>query len=136
MQTEGPIVYYDGVCNLCNKVVQFIIKHDKSKRIMFASLQSAAGQKALHKLLQQHATIPDSIVLYEHGKYYIQSSAALRIGQLMGYPKAVINILNIVPVGIRDAIYNVIARNRYKWFGRSESCPLPTKEQQKRMINE
>lgn len=136
METERPIVYYDGVCNLCNKLVQFIIKHDESKRIMFASLQSATGQKALEKLAEEHATIPDSIVLYENGKYYIRSKAALRIGQLMGYPKAVINILGILPEGIRDTIYNIIARNRYKWFGRSKDCQLPTKEQLERIIND
>jgi predicted DCC family thiol-disulfide oxidoreductase YuxK len=101
---------------------------------MFASLQSEPGRKALAALEQQQAGIPDSIVLFDNGKYYIRSSAALRIAGIMRYPWAGLQIFSILPKVVRDSMYNIIARNRYKWFGKSESCPLPTPELKARMI--
>lgn len=131
--SEAPVILFDGVCNLCNSSVQFVIERDKKKQFRFASLQSDYGQEQQKKygLLDKNV---DSIVLIENGKAYIKSTAALRIAKRLGglYPLAYGFI--IIPAFLRNIVYDFIARNRYKWFGKQESCWLPTPDLKSRFL--
>ena len=134
MEQKNPIILFDGVCNLCNNSVQFVLKHDTEKIFRFASLQSTAGQA----LLKEH-TLPqngfNSFVLIKEGKVFLKSTAALMVArQLKGAIKFLYGFI-IVPPFIRNAVYNVIAKNRYKWFGKQESCMMPTSDLQSRFLN-
>lgn len=131
--TSKPIIFFDGVCNLCNSSVQFVIKRDKEGTFRFASLQSGAGQEALQ---QFHLSQNDfnSFLLYEQGKLYTRSTAALRVlSQLKGWKWA--GAFKYVPPFIRNAVYNLIARNRYKWFGKKDECMIPTPELKSRFLD-
>jgi predicted DCC family thiol-disulfide oxidoreductase YuxK len=131
--TTKPIIFFDGVCNLCNSSVQFVIKKDKEARFRFASLQSQAGQE----ILQQYNLSQNdfsSFILFEGGKLYTRSTAALRVfSRLRGWKWS--RIFHWVPRFVRDGVYNVVARNRYKWFGKRDSCMLPTPELASRFLN-
>ncbi len=130
---EGPVVLFDGVCNLCNSSVQFIINHDKKKQFLFASLQGRSGQELLKKF-DLPATDFNSFVLVEKDRVYTRSTAALRIAkQLSGGWKLIYGFI-IVPGFIRNAIYNWIARSRYKWFGKKNECMIPTRELKERFL--
>jgi predicted DCC family thiol-disulfide oxidoreductase YuxK len=127
------IILFDGVCNLCNHSVQFIIKRDPKGHFKFASLQSEIGQK----LVEQYG-IPkgiESIIYIENDKVYIKSSAALRISRKLNGYWRYLKILSILPSSVRDFFYDIIAKNRYKWFGKKESCMLPTTETKKRFLD-
>ena len=129
---ERPVILFDGVCNLCNGSVQFILKRDKEKRFLFASLQSAYGQK----LLKQFNLPPNnfnSFILYQDGNLFTKSTGALMMfSQLKGWKWT--RIFKVVPRFIRDAVYGLIANNRYKWFGKQEACWLPTPELKSRFL--
>lgn len=121
---DKPVILFDGVCNLCTGSVQFILKRDKEKKFMFASLQSNYGQ-ALLKQFDLSTTTFNSFILYQDRKIYTRSTAALRMfQQLKGWKW--VKIFWIVPKFIRDGVYNLIAKNRYKWFGQKNVCWLPT----------
>jgi predicted DCC family thiol-disulfide oxidoreductase YuxK len=127
------IILFDGVCNLCNHSVQFIIKRDPKGHFKFASLQSEIGQK----LVEQYG-IPkgiESIIYIENNKVFIKSSAALRISKKLNGYWGFLMILSILPSSFRDFFYDIIAKNRYKWFGKKESCMLPTTETKKRFLD-
>ncbi|MBN6186858.1 thiol-disulfide oxidoreductase DCC family protein [Aneurinibacillus sp. BA2021] len=130
----GPTLLFDGVCNLCNQAVLFIIKRDPEGSIRFASLQSDIGQE----LLKQHG-LPahglDSIVLIEAGKAYTKSSAALRVARKLQQPWPLLYAFIWVPRPARDIVYSGIARNRYRWFGKRDQCMLPTPDIRKRFLN-
>jgi len=120
-----PIVLFDGVCNLCNWSVQFIIKHDPHGRFRFASLQSIGGQQ----LLALHAIDPeaiDSMLLIVGSRWYGRSDAALEIARRLAWPWPLTYALTIIPRRLRDWGYDLIARNRYHWFGRMDTCMVPT----------
>ena len=122
------IILFDGVCNLCNSAVQFVIKHDKEDIFRFVALQSDLGQEILKYIGIDSASI-DSIVLYEPGvAYYYKSDAGLQIAKSLKGLFSMSIILKIIPTRIRNYLYDYIARNRYKWYGKKESCMLPTPE--------
>lgn len=132
--TEGKIILFDGVCNLCNGAINFIIKHDPKAVFSFASLQGETGQK----LLAKHKIDPnkiDSIILIECQSVSVKSTAALRIAKSLnrGYP--LLYGFIIIPIFIRNAVYDYIARNRYKWFGKKDSCMIPTPELKSRFLD-
>ena len=131
---ETKIILFDGVCNLCNGAINFIIKHDPSAQFKFASLQGETGQRLLKKH-QINSAETDSIVLVEGDTVSVKSSAALRIAKYLnkGYP--LLFGFMIVPKFIRNAIYDYIARNRYKWFGKKDSCMIPTPELKSRFLD-
>jgi len=131
---DKPVLFFDGVCNLCNGWVQFVIKRDKKKRIVFASLQSTYGQQAQEELRQQLGTVPDSLVLYYNNKFYTKSAAALKTAQLMGSIWQLAVAAWIVPGFIRNGIYDWVARNRYKWYGKKDTCMIPTPELSARFL--
>ena len=121
----GPVVLFDGVCNLCAWAVQFIIERDPEGAIRFAPLQSATAQH----LMATHGLEPgslDSFVLVEAGQAYTQSTAALKVARHLSGLWPMCHICIILPHFVRDPIYRWIARNRYRWFGKKDSCMLPT----------
>jgi len=129
-----PIILFDGICNLCNSSVQYVIKHDPNSLFRFASLQGETGQR----LLKQYG-LPEnelnSFVLISDNKAYTRSSAALTVAkQLTGITKLLYGFI-IVPPFIRNAVYDLIAKNRYKWFGKKDSCMIPTAELKSRFLN-
>jgi predicted DCC family thiol-disulfide oxidoreductase YuxK len=122
------IILFDGVCNLCNSAVQFIIKHDKKDVFRFVPLQSDLGLDILKYIGIDFAKI-DSIVLYEPGvAYYYKSDAALQIAKSLNGLYSFGIIFKIIPNGIRNQLYDYIARNRYNWYGKKESCMIPSPE--------
>lgn len=131
---NNPIILFDGVCKLCNRSVQFVLKHDKQKHFRFAALQSAAGQ-ALLKKHNLHETIFNSFVLIKDGKLYLKSTAALKVAKELNGPIKILYAFIIVPTFIRNAVYNLIAKNRYKWFGKKDSCMIPTPDIQSSFLN-
>ena len=127
------IILFDGVCNLCNAAVQYVIKHDKRKLFHFASLQSEAGQMFLKKHFLSSTDFNSFILVYED-KIYSKSTAALMVAKNLDGAIKLLSGFIIVPVFIRDAVYNLIARNRYKWFGKKDNCMIPTPDLQSRFL--
>ncbi|MBV6493343.1 MAG: hypothetical protein LDLANPLL_01359 [Turneriella sp.] len=118
---ENPIVFFDGVCNLCNASVDFLVRRDKRRLLRFAPLSG----KTAAALLTQKA-IPDSIVLYMHGQIFTRSTAALKLVGFLPWPWQMLRVGWLLPRFLRDALYDFIARNRYRWFGKKATCRLPT----------
>ena len=122
------IILFDGVCNLCNNAVLKVIKHDKKNVFLFTALQSEKGKEIINHLGIDISKI-DSIILYEPGiSYEIKSTAALKIMQDFTGIWKLSTVLLLLPEGFRNSIYDYIAKNRYKWFGKKESCMIPTPE--------
>jgi predicted DCC family thiol-disulfide oxidoreductase YuxK len=121
------VILFDGVCNLCNGFVQFLIERDPKRRYRYASLQSETGQ-ALMRSAGLPADEINTVVLMEEGKAYTHSDVALRVARHMVGLWPLATVLYIVPKFLRDAIYNWVARNRYRWFGKKEACMVPTPE--------
>jgi len=119
-----PILLFDGVCNLCNGAVQFVLIHEKNDYLRFASLQSVTGQQLLQQFGLSTQTF-DSFVLIANNRYYTQSTAALRVARYLRGGWAWLYALIVVPKPIRDFFYRLVARNRYRWFGRKDSCMMP-----------
>ncbi|MBL7751433.1 MAG: DUF393 domain-containing protein [Chitinophagaceae bacterium] len=123
---DNPVILFDGVCNLCQGSVQFVLKRDKKAWFRFASLQSPYGEKIQH----QFGIAPgkmNSFILYQEGKIFTHSEGALKmLSQLPGWGWA--KVFLWVPHFIRDGIYNLISKNRYRWFGKKEECWLPRAE--------
>ena len=125
MQQKKYVVLFDGVCNLCSSSVQFILKRDKKNQFLFGSLQGEAGQRYLQKF-NLPANSLNSFLLVEGDKLFSKSTGALRMLKHLGGAWSILYAFIIVPKFIRDAVYTLIANNRYKWFGKQESCWLPT----------
>jgi predicted DCC family thiol-disulfide oxidoreductase YuxK len=122
------IIIFDGVCNLCNRYIQFIIKRDKKDIFRFVSLQSELGTEII-QYIGLDITKTDSIVLYEPGKaYYIKSEAILKIADDLGGIFTALKTLLIFPPSILNTIYSYVAKNRYKWYGKTDLCMAPTPE--------
>jgi len=125
--SSHPVILFDGVCNLCNASVQYVIKHDKKKLFRFASLQSSFGESIL-KQYNLSADTFNSFILLSDNKIYTRSTAALMVAKkLKGFIKFLYGFI-IAPKFIRDFVYDVIAKNRYRWFGKKEACWVPTPE--------
>ena len=128
-----PLILFDGVCHLCSGAVVFILRRDRSRRFAFAPLQSEVGQKILGRLgMPLHEN--ETLVLVEGNSYRIKSSAALRIARRLSGFWPLLYVLLIAPRPLRDFCYDVVARNRYRWFGRRDECYVPTEEQQDRFL--
>lgn len=129
IESKRPLVLFDGVCNLCNAAVQWLIERDEQGRLRYASLQSQAAHSALVEAgVEDPASLPDSIVLIDGSGVHVRSSAALRIGAELGFPYSLGKAALVVPRRLRDGVYRVVARNRYRWFGRRAVCTRPTPE--------
>lgn len=142
---SAPIVLFDGVCNLCNGAVQFIIDHERDPRLRFAALQSDLAKDLLERAFGvEEATRlrtgtsgkgdPDSIVVIEGARGWTHSTAALRIARHLRAPYRWLGLFTLVPRVLRDVVYRWIARNRYRWFGSTETCRIPTPELRARFL--
>jgi len=129
------LILFDGVCNLCNSSVQYAIKHDKNNLFLFTALQSNIGQNIIEHYNIDTSKI-DSILLYtpEKGIHY-KSTAALKVAWKLGFPINLLAIFLIVPNFIRNWVYDFIAKNRYKWYGKKEACMIPTPELKSKFLD-
>ncbi|MDX1904619.1 MAG: thiol-disulfide oxidoreductase DCC family protein [Thermonemataceae bacterium] len=134
MLENKVIVLFDGVCNLCNATVQFLIVRDKKDQLRFASLQSEFGQKVLEKYHLPQKDF-DSFVLLVGDKVYLRSSAALKVSAYLGVFWKVFQIFWLLPKPFRDWVYNFVAKNRYKWFGKKDECMLPSPQLKAKFFN-
>ena len=128
-----PVVIFDGVCELCNASVDFIMKWEKRPDLLFTANQNEPGRK----IMEKHGQDPDSvstIFLYENGKLYSRSTAALRIARRLKFPLNLLYAGMILPRFLRDAVYKWIARNRYRWFGKKDTCRMPSPEEMARFL--
>lgn len=150
----GPVVLFDGVCNLCNGAVQFVLDHERAPVLRFAALQSESARALLASVgpiaelgdgsgasassdessRSTEASGLSTIVLVEDGRAYVQSTAALRITRHLRAPWRFLYALAIVPSFLRDAIYRWVAKHRYRWFGKTETCRVPTPELRARFL--
>ncbi|MEO8666385.1 MAG: thiol-disulfide oxidoreductase DCC family protein [Ignavibacteria bacterium] len=127
------IILFDGVCNLCNSSINFIIDHDKDNKFKFASLQSDAGRELLSKFGLNEKDF-DSVVLTEGEKFYTRSSAVLRVVKEFGGLWKLLYVFIVIPPFIRNFFYDIVARYRYKWFGKKDSCRVPTPELKEKFL--
>jgi predicted DCC family thiol-disulfide oxidoreductase YuxK len=127
------VLLFDGVCTLCNGFVRFVIERDPAGRFQFAPLQSDAARRLLGAVPQP---LPDSLVLAENGRLFMRSTAALRVARGLRFPWPLAYVLVAVPRPVRDWVYDAVARNRYRWFGRRESCMVPTPELRARFLDD
>ena len=130
MQTS---VFFDGVCNLCNRSVNFLISKDKKEVLKFASLQSEYAQNVVPKALLDRENL-DTIIVYYDGKFYMRSKAVLKLCKVLGGGFYVVLIGYLIPRFIRDGLYRFIATNRYRWFGRQSQCRVPTPDLKERFF--
>src|SRR4029079_6158907 len=127
------LIFFDGVCNLCNGFVQFVIERDPEARFRFAPLQSDAARARLGHAVTPGAA-PSTVLLWQNDRLYNRSPAALLILQQLRFPWKLTAILFVVPRPLRDWIYDLIARRRYRWFGQRETCMVPTPDLRRRFL--
>ncbi len=127
------MLLFDGVCNLCNASVQWILKRDRKGIFKFAALQSDTGQMLLRQFGLSEKDF-DTVVLVADGRIFTRSDAALEIVQRIGGMWSLLAVFKIIPRSIRDTIYDWVARNRYRWFGKKEECMLPRPEWRERFV--
>lgn len=133
MSAAHPVVVFDGDCVLCSANARFILRHDRQARFRLATMQSAAGA-ALMARFGIDPLDPETFILVEGERVRRNSDAALAIAEGLGWPWKALGALRIVPRAFRDALYGLVARNRYRWFGRREHCFVPTAEQAHRIL--
>jgi predicted DCC family thiol-disulfide oxidoreductase YuxK len=129
-----PVVLFDGVCNLCHGAVRFVLERDPAARFRFAPLQSEIGRS----LLERHGLDPgalDTVVLVDAGGAHARSDAALRIARELGFPWSWLAALRALPRPLRDALYGIVVRRRYRWFGRRDACPPPPPRWRERFLD-
>jgi predicted DCC family thiol-disulfide oxidoreductase YuxK len=133
-QIPDNLVLFDGVCNLCSALVQFVIRHDPAAKFRFAAIQSEIGGE----IFQSHGLDPadlQTFVFVTEGKMFLRSDAAIEVVSRFGGAWKIFRIFQFVPKVLRDSIYSTIARNRYRWFGRKEICMVPTAEIKERFLD-
>jgi predicted DCC family thiol-disulfide oxidoreductase YuxK len=131
---NGPIILFDGVCNLCHAAVRFILAHDRDSVFRFAPLESPTGREIIGDGLADGRSV-DSVILVQDGATYVRSDAVIRIFAQLGLPWRALGVLRIVPRPLREAAYQFIAPNRYRWFGRKDICPRPDGEFRDRFLS-
>ena len=131
---EPPVVLFDGICNLCNGSVIFIIRRDAQAKLKFASLQSDYGAGQL-KRFNLTASSLDSVLLVKAGRLFQKSNAALEIVAMLDGMWPALYVFKLVPRVMRDFIYEWVAKNRYRWFGKKEACMIPTPDMKSRFVN-
>ena len=142
---DGPVVLFDGLCNFCNGAIQFIVDREREPRLRFAPLQSELARALLErafgaeqaKLLREGTTgsgDPDTIVLVEGAGGVTRSTAGVRIAAHLRFPWRLLGVAVVIPRPLRDYLYGVIAKNRYRWFGKTETCRIPTPQLRSRFL--
>ena len=121
---RDKIIFFDGICILCNRVVDFLLEKDHKNRLKFASLQSETGSAILQRL-QYNPVKEDSVIFSDEGRILIKSTAVLKIAGYLGFPYSITVLLFIIPRPLRDWGYDYIARNRFRWFGKRAKCRVP-----------
>lgn len=134
MKHPNTLIIFDGVCNFCNASINFIIRRDPNAIFTFGTVQSATGTRLLSDL-NIDPTDPTTFVLIHDGEVFLKSNAALEISKHLTGAWPIMSYLRFIPVTIRDSIYNLIAKNRYKIMGRRDSCMIPTVEIKARFID-
>ncbi|MBT8258460.1 MAG: DUF393 domain-containing protein [Bacteroidia bacterium] len=122
------LILFDGICNLCNNSVNYIIRKDKKNRFVFAAIQSEIGGKIISELNIDTSKTDSIILLRNRSEYHFKSTAALKIAQDLQFPTNLAIVFLVIPAFIRNWVYDIIARNRYKWYGKREACMIPTPE--------
>lgn len=130
---SSATIVFDGVCNLCNGAVDFVVRRDRQRIFRFAPLQTEASKRLLQST-DLEAPYPDSIVLIEGHSVYVYSEAVIRVARRLGFPWNLATAGYLVPRSWRDALYRRVASSRYRWFGRRDSCRIPSAEEQDRFI--
>ena len=131
---HNKLILFDGVCNLCNSSVQYVIKRDKKDVFRFATLQSDIGKRIIEEF-KIDTSKTDSILLYSKDNgLSSKSSAALKIGSGLGFPYNILAVFFIIPPFIRNWVYDYVAKNRYKWYGKKEHCMIPTPELESKFL--
>lgn len=133
MISKKSIILFDGVCNLCNASIDFILKRDKKNKFLVGALQEEAGKKLLSKF-EVNSEYLDSLVLIEDDQIYFRSTAALKIAKNLSGLWPLFHGFIFLPSGFRDGIYDWIGRNRYRWFGKKNTCRLPTPEERAKFL--
>jgi predicted DCC family thiol-disulfide oxidoreductase YuxK len=133
--TDKQLILFDGVCNLCNSSVLYVIKRDKKDKFLFAPLQSDIGKTIINKF-QIDTDDTDSILLYnpKNESLSYKSSAALHVAKQLGFPINILSVFLIIPTFISNWVYDYIAKNRYKWYGKKDVCMIPTPELKSKFI--
>ena len=131
---DNPIILFDGVCNFCNYWVTFAIKRDRKNKLKFTPLQGETAKQLLPQFHINPSSL-SSVIFIDNGKAYTQSSAAIQICKHLDGGWKLFYALIIIPKFMRDGLYNIMARNRYKWFGKKESCMIPTPELKERFLD-
>jgi predicted DCC family thiol-disulfide oxidoreductase YuxK len=126
MNDARTILYFDGICNLCNKTVQFVLKHDKKKEVLFATLQS----------MKPAPKEPETVVLIYRGNYYYKSDVVLKLFKIFGGAWSLLLVGYIVPKPVRNKLYDIVARHRYKWFGKTDHCMVPASDISERFLSQ
>ncbi len=140
---EAPLLLFDGVCNLCNRSVQFVLRNEREPDIRFATLQSDGARRRLTELMGETRALaladadrdPESMLLVEDGRVYERSDAALRVSRHLRWPYRGLAVFLVVPRPLRDLVYCWVARNRYRWFGKSDQCSVPTPDVAARFLS-
>lgn len=130
---DHPVILFDGVCNLCNGLVEFIIRHDPEGRFRFAAMQTKAGEAVL-KGTDGKSPRFDSVMLIAGEGHAVKSDAMLRVASILGGPWKVLALLRIIPRRIRDVLYDIVAARRYHWFGTRDACPIPDDDVRNRFL--
>lgn len=126
------ILFFDGYCTLCNASIDFVLRHDKAHVLKVASLQGTTAASIVSSNMRESL---DSLVLYHKGRFYTESTAALKVAGLLGFPWSIAAVFLILPPIIRNAVYRWVARNRYRWFGKRDTCRLPTAAERARFLD-
>ena len=130
---DKPVILYDGICNLCNSSVRFILKHDTREKFLFSSLQSDASKNLLLHLNCKIIEM-NSILLVENGQIHEKSEAVLKIASELRFPWNLTASFRVLPRKVRDSMYDFVARNRYRWFGKKDSCVYTVNTYENRFI--
>lgn len=134
MSQQQSIIFFDGVCNLCNASVDFIIRHDKKDNFLLGALQDQVSKEILSQF-QVDPSYLDSVVLLENGQLYFKSTAALKIARRLSGITSILYPFIYLPKSFRDPIYDWIGKNRYRWFGKKSTCRLPTPEEKAKFLH-
>ena len=132
---DKHIILFDGVCNFCNDSVRFVMKRDKNDLYRYASLQSQLGRQMTNERGIDTTEIDSTILIIPNEAYYIKSDAALQISKNLNGIYPLLSLFSLVPSSIRNFFYDIIARNRYKWFGKKEECQIPTPEERAKFLD-
>ena len=133
MAEGAPVLLFDGVCNLCNASVQWVLKRDKKGQFRFAALQSDTGRQLLEQIGFSNEKI-ETVVLIDGDRFFVRSDAVLEMAKRLGGIWSLAGVFRLVPRSIRDAVYKWVARNRYRWFGERAQCMMPRPEWKGRFI--